>query len=149
MEVRERIFDGRSYSILLPPVTKAMAICNESAVLFGPLIGAVKTQVDSGGWQIMAMLLKSVDPSALDRLLMQVVQESKLTCDKVAICSPVTFDQHFDDKRSTLYPVCFWVLWECVKDFFGDWAALAQRVTEAVIKAAASTSPPDGQSTIG
>lgn len=144
METREKVINERTYSILLPPVTKAMRLCNEAAVLFGPLVGAVGAQADTGGWQVMAMLLKAVDPTALDRLLMQVVQEAKLTVDKMPICSQTTFETHFDSHRSDTYPVLMWALWECVKDFFPDWAALAQKVTAAVTKAAASPSQQTG-----
>lgn len=139
LEKREKTVGGMNYSILLPPPTRSMSLCSEAAVLFGPIIGGLSAQAASGGWELFSILMRSVEPGALDRILMRAVMEGKLTVDGTPICDQTTFDLHFTEFRSNLYPVCFWALWESVKDFFpADLANCFPAVSQILTKASQS-----------
>jgi hypothetical protein len=138
LEKREKQIGEHTYSMLLPPPSKAMAICNEAAVLFGPVLGAMSRQTGENGWEMFTLMLQQMEPEKLDRILMRAIEASKLTVNGTPICSQIPFDQHFNDNRSDLYPVCFWVLWESIVDFFPQLAAFTQTASQIIAQASKS-----------
>lgn len=125
-----------------------MGLCTESAVLLAPIMGGLGASVEAGGFSMFSLLLRGVDPGALNGLLLRAVEVAKLSCAGQPICDVASFERHFDEHRQDLYQVCFWTLWECVRDFLPDLSALS-RVLPERMRAAASQFLKDGVPTTG
>ena len=114
----------------------AMPICNRTAVLIGGAVSTLRLDtVKENGRESFSAALKSVDPLALDSLFMDAVGASKLVCDNASVNAPMDFEKHFSQFRGDVYPVCCWVLWETVKDFFPQLGTFAQVAKAAAEKA--------------
>ncbi len=118
MHKREKTIGESNYVILLPPVRQAMALCTRVAVLAGPALTTLSSDVSKGGMDQFAAALASVDAVELDKLIMDAVFASKLSCGSSPISTEINFERHFSSKRGEVYQVTLWVLWETVKDFF-------------------------------
>lgn len=117
-----------TYSILLPPVRQCMKLVNRVSFLVTPLLPSLRRISATGGMADFSQLLQNTDPEKLDCLLMDAVKFSKLTFDDTFLGCGDGFDKHFGEKenKKNLYLILFWVLWECVQDFFPDWIAFVQ-----------------------
>lgn len=134
MEKREYVIETRTYTMLVPPVRQSMPLCNRAASLIAPVLGTLNLDVNSGGRSAFSSAMSSVDPVQLDKLMMDAVLAGKLECDRTPVSTPNDFERHFSSYRSDVYPVCLWVLWECVKDFFPQLGAFAQTAKAAAEK---------------
>jgi len=132
---RDTTINGRTYSLLLPPVRSAMPLCTEVATLLGPLVGSLGANVAKGGWGVLASALNNIDSTKIDKLLMKAVVESKLCCEGQPVCDPLEFERHFGQHRSDVFQAQLWCLWECVKDFFPQLGAFAQVAKKAAAEA--------------
>lgn len=130
MHKREKIIEKRCYSLLLPPVRQAMPLCTRVAVLAGPVVAILGTDIGKGGMDKFATALAGVDAIQLDRLVMDAVYASKLSCNKEPISTEIDFERHFSDLRKEVYQVTLWVLWETVKDFFPQVSIFTQTLKD-------------------
>lgn len=128
MHKREKKIEDRLYQLLLPPVRQAMPLCSRLAVLIGPSLAILGKDANKKGLSEFTAVLSRVDPKELDILMMEAVMISKLCCDSEPISTEIDFGKHFSNLRGEVYPVTFWVLWECVKDFFPGAEAFTQIV---------------------
>lgn len=129
MPERKNTIGKNHYTLILPPVRQAMAICTRVAVLAGsamPLLGA---DANEEGRQGLSTAIAAIDPEKLDALFMEASNASRLTCDGNLISTDLVFAQHFDDCRGDVYPVMLWVLWECVRDFFPQAETFVQKMS--------------------
>lgn len=145
MEKREKTINGRSYQMLLPAVRQSMPLCPRFTALVGPTFGVLGLNADRGGWEVFASVLQGLDPTKADALLMDAVRISNLCFNGQQISDDLNFERHFSQYRGDVYPVCVWALWECVRDFFPQWADFLQKIKSVV----ASLSPTDGPTTTG
>lgn len=141
MHKREKLVNGKNYSMLLPPVRQAMPLCTRIAVLVGPVVTTLGTDVSKGGMGKFAAVLASVDAAELDKLVMDAVVASKLSCGSSPISTEVNFERHFSDHRGEVYQVTLWVLWETVKDFFPQAETFTQMFKDNLNKASQSQTP--------
>lgn len=145
MERRDYQLGDTVYSLLLPPPTVAMPLCNRSAVLIGTfanLLGDLKgigSESIPRGERIALVLEKlgkafsQVDPLAAHQLLMDAVLAAHLSVNgKEAISTEIDFNKHFEGRRGEIYPVLFWCLWECVSDFFPQSTTFIQEAVKVV-----------------
>ena len=151
---------GRLYSIILPPPTQALPLCNRAVVLLGafaPLFSDIKTLGDEKQTKEARMMLvlgklgdavRNVDPDASFALMMDCVAAGRLSVEGTeGIFDKISFDKHFEDKRSDIYPVLLWCLWESISDFFPQ-SGIFTRILSG-LKDGASKSPEDGSTTGG
>ena len=135
MEKRAFEYNNKKYEILIPSVRQSMPLCNRVAVLLSPLVSTLTLDKDKGGLAVFGAALQKADPIAIDKLFMDAVAVAKLHCNGNQVNSEVTFEQHFGENRGDVYPVCGWVLWECVKDFFPQLEAFVPKAKAAAEKA--------------
>jgi len=147
MERRDKIVEGKTYSILMPPVRQAMPICTRLAVLLGPILGTLGSAGEGKGLEKFSAALQAVDPDKVDKLIMDAVRAAHLCCNNAPISGDIDFDKHFNDNRQDVYTVTTWALWEVVKDFFPKSDVLTLIMGKA--KEAALQSLKDGQTTTG
>lgn len=149
MHKREKTVGNETYQIVLPAVRKAMFICTRLSVLLGgSAINLIVTQADNNdGLERISSLLSKIDPIKLDGLMMEAISICHLTCGKQQLTDDNTFNQHFADKRSGVYQVSLWVLWECVQDFFPQGGVFSQMLND--FRDMASQSLKDGKLTTG
>lgn len=157
---RSHTVNGKTYSMILPPPLQAMPLCNRVAILIGPLVGKVGSELKLGGetltsqaQNLLAPMLNSfgsalqeLDPTKLTAILTDAAYAGKLCCDGQAVCSPVDFERHFNANRADLYPALVWCVWESVKDFFPQLEGFIQTARAAAVE---SLSPRDGARTGG
>ena len=141
MEKRELTYNERLYKMLLPPVRQCMVLANRVICLLGLVAGTLKKDVADGGLQSFGAALQTIDPEKLDSLMMDAVAAGKLSCNGENISNGIYFEKHFGQFREDVYPVCFWAIWECVRDFLPHSLtskAFIQGVQAKVAKALAS-----------
>ena len=126
MEQRNVTINGRTYSILQPPVIPAMQLSARATALAGPLIASLTAEVRTGGWLKLAQSLQAIDPEKAHCLLMDAAVISKLSFGKQPIIEPLEFERHFGQHREDVYEVLGWCLWESVRDFFPQLATFVQ-----------------------
>ena len=146
-ERRDKDINGKQYSLLLPSPKMAMKLCNKAVTVLAPLIGGLSAQIETGGLQVLSMMLRGVDSELLDEIFLRAVEISKLSCQGHVLSNLAEFEQHFDENRKDLYPACIWALWECVSDFLPDMTDLTSKMQN--IMKAASQFQKDGQKTTG
>lgn len=142
---RDKEIGGKTYNMLLPSPRKAMPLCTRVAVLLGPAIGILGQQANGDGLAKFSAALQAVDPDKLDKLMMDAVEVAHLCCNGQPVSSQHEFEKHFDEHRSDTYIVCFWVVWECVRDFFPQLDAFIPAAKDKLAEAMASQSPTAGQ----
>lgn len=147
MHKREIIINDRKYELLLPPVRQAMSLCTRVAVLAGPTLATLGKDATRGGMNKFATVLSTIDPVELDKLVMDAVIASKLSCNSNPISMEIDFEKHFSDHRQEVYQVTLWVLWECVKDFFPQAANFTRMLKANISKEFKSQKP--GETTTG
>ena len=151
MQLPEKIIEGRKYQIIPPSVMQAQPLCTRSAALIGPSIaagaGTLTKQANKEGWLQFASVLSGVDPDKLNALLMDAVKISSLCVNGKPISADKDYEFHFSQYRADVFPVCVWVLWGVVQDFFPQLVAFIQMFQAAT--AVGSPSPTDGQTTTG
>ena len=118
-----------------------MPLCTRIAVLVGPVVTTLGTDVSKGGMDKFAAVLASVDAVEIDKLVMDAVVASKLSCGSSPISTEVNFERHFSDHRGEVYQVTLWVLWETVKDFFPQAETFTQMFKDNLSKASQSQTP--------
>lgn len=138
MERRDKQIGDNMYSILTPPVRKAMPLCTRVAVLIGPVLGTLAKKVEGGGMEKFSEALQKTDPEKVDGVLMEAVRLSKMSCNGEGVFEEASFERHFNIHRGDVYVVSVWCLWECVKDFFPQQGAFAQILKTASEKASQS-----------
>jgi hypothetical protein len=148
-ERRDKEINGKTYSILLPSPKAAMGLCTEAGIMFAPLLGGIGAITEGAGVQVLSMMVRGVNPEVLNAMFLRVVEMSKLSCNNQPVCDTVTFEQHFDNNRKDLYPVCGWALWECTRDFLPDLGSLSQNAKVKTILEMLSKFQKDGPSTTG
>jgi hypothetical protein len=152
MQLPEKIIDNRKYQVVPPSVMQAQPLCTRAATLIGPAIasgaGTLTKQANSEGWLQFASVLSGIDPDKLNALFMDAVRISSLCVNGKPISADKDYEFHFSQFRADVFPVCAWVLWEVVQDFFPQLAAFIQMFQAAQV-AGASPSPTDGQMTTG
>ena len=147
MERRDTVINGRKYSILQPPVLVAMPLCTRVAALIGPLIATLGADVKSGGWGKFASAIQATDPAKANELMMDAAVAAKLSYGNDPVFDQVNFERHFGQFRGDVYQALSWCLWETVKDFFPELAALLPKIKAVVMKELQSQMA--GQSTGG
>ena len=135
MEKREYQLNNKTYQILTPPVRVSMPLCNRVAVLIAPALTSLGMDIAKGGKEAFASAISSCDPIAIDELFMDSIKAAKLHCAGMPVYDPVPFDQHFEKNKGDVYPVCVWVIWECVKDFFPQLGVFIPKMKEEAEKA--------------
>ena len=133
MNRRDTVINGNNYSIILPPVTVCIPLCNRTVALLAPVLSeglAAATTGDVKNLQAKAAAiigpalvsltgaLGKVDPNAAYELLKDAGMAAHLSCEGAPISSGTDFEKHFAGNRQDVYPALGWALWECVKDFF-------------------------------
>jgi hypothetical protein len=143
MEKREMEINGNKYAMLIPAVRQSMPIANRVAVLLGGVLGSLGGDTAKGGMEKFSAAMSKVDPEDLDKIMMDSVPISKLVFDRnVSVNSSNDFERHFGQHRADVYPVCLWVVWECVKDFFpqlGGLVSTAKAAAESAFQSQAIT----------
>lgn len=147
MNTREKTIGKNKYTLTLPPVRQAMPICTKVAVLAGPAIASLGTDVNKDGMQTFSMAIAVIDPEKLDALFIEAANISKLTCAGKMLLDDLAFSQHFSDCRGEVYPAMFWTLWECVRDFLPQAESFVQKVSTSIGKEFQSQM--DGKATTG
>lgn len=160
MDRRDHQINGHTYSIILPSPMSAMPLCTRSVVLVGAFaglladlrtLGDTSTPKEARTAMVLekfSSVLGQVDPIATNKLMMDAAFAAHLTYEgNQSISSEVTFDKHFEDKRSELFPVLVWCLWECVSDFFPQLGAFTQLMKAGAVEA--FQSPTAGPTTTG
>lgn len=147
MSERKNTIGKNHYTLILPPVRQAMAICTKVAVLVSSAMPLLLSETTEAGRQELSTAIAAIDPEKLDALFMEASNASRLTCDGKLISTDLVFAQHFDDCRGNVYPVMLWVLWECVRDFFPQAETFVQNMSTVFGKA--SPFLKDGKPTTG
>jgi len=147
--------------MLLPSPLQAMPLCNRVAILIGPLVGKVGSELKFNGSdtltsQTQSLLgpmlnsfgsaLQEVDPVKLTGILTDAAAAAKLCCEGQSVSGQVDFERHFNVYRADLYPALIWCVWESVKDFFPQLEGFIQVTRAAAVE---SLSPKDGARTGG
>ena len=148
MQKRETTINERRYQMLTPSVDQAMPLCARTASLLAPTMAAAGAMANKEGWGSLANTLQSVDALKVNQLLKDAMSVAGVCYNNQPVYDMVSFEKHFDQLRQDVYPVGMWALWECVRDFFPDWAAYIQTFMAAG-KAALSKSQTDGKPMIG
>ena len=132
---RDTVVGGKTYSIILPPVTQCVLLANRTAVLLSPVLAGGMGASTKGfgatgslaekiraimGPALVALTtaFTKVDPVQSHQLMMDAVYASHLCCENNPVSTPIDFDKHFETNRGHVYAVLTWTLWECVRDFF-------------------------------
>lgn len=119
---------GGDYSILMPNVKICMGFVSRVTFLVGPILPTLKKKAATGGLSEFSAVLQNTNPDKLDSLLMDCMKACKLSFNDVYL-DEIQFELHFQIKENkrNLYPTLFWILRECVQDFFPDWTAFVQK----------------------
>lgn len=161
MDRRDLVVNGITYSIMVPNPLAALPICTRTAVLVGAFAGLladIKTLADPNAsadekkkrvLEKLTEALQNVDPVKTQQLLLDAATASRLSVGTETICTGVSFDQHFAQRRADVFPVLVWCLQECVTDFFPQVGTFTQALRGNRNAGEASQSPRDGGTTTG
>lgn len=150
---RDTTINSRLYSILLPPVTQRLPLCNRTAVLLAPIIsdglGAATDKLSLNGpvaEKLKAIIgpalialtgaLSKVDPLKADGLMMDAMAAAHLCCEGQPVSATTNFERHFSQYPEDVYQVLTWALWECVAPFFPKLEGSPLQAMAATAKAA-------------
>lgn len=118
-ERKDLELNGGKYSILPPAVTDGIKLALRTTTLLGGLISVLGEEASSteSAFDRFGSALLKVDPDRAQLLLMDAVLASKLHYNSEPIFKVDSFTVHFNDKRSEVFQVMAWCLWEGIKDF--------------------------------